>query len=94
MAAAGRGDRLLFRAGAETGQDFPGGEAADELGMAVIGDAGEVSGKPPFERADLFVYDGEHTAGHQELPQVGGGPPGLEAMECLMGLLARVGRSH
>jgi hypothetical protein len=34
MAAAGRGDRLLFRAGAETGQDFPGGEAADELGMA------------------------------------------------------------
>ena len=49
VAAAGRGDRLLLRAGAEPGQDFPGGEAADELGMAGVGDAPR-GGRPATAR--------------------------------------------
>jgi len=30
---------------------------------------------------------GEHAAGHQEVAQVGGGPPGLEVVERLVGQL-------
>ncbi len=85
VAAAGWGDGFLFRTGAEPGQDFPGGEAADELGMLRVGDLREVAGQPPLERADLLVHGREHAAGHQEFAQVGSGPPGLEGVERLVG---------
>src|SRR5674476_723032 len=83
MAVAGRSDRLSLRAGAEPRQDFPSGEAADELGMVRVGDVSEMADQPPLERADLLVDGGEHAAGHQEFPQVAGRPPELEGVECL-----------
>jgi len=89
MAAAGRSDRLSLRAGAEPRQDFPSGEAADELGMVRVSDVSEMADQPPLERADLLVDGGEHTAGHQEFPQVAGRPPELEGVECLVGQAAR-----
>ena len=55
--------------------------------MAAVGDGGEVDAQPPLERAELLVDGGEHAADHQEVAQVGGGPPGLKAVECLMGQL-------
>jgi hypothetical protein len=55
--------------------------------VAVAGDTGEVPGEPPLERADLLVDGGENAAGHQKVPQVGGGPPGLEGIERLVGQL-------
>ena len=85
MAATGRGDRLLFGAGAKPRQNFPAGEAADELDVFRVGNLSEVADQPPLERADLLVDDGKHAAGHQELPQVSGCPPGLEGVECLVG---------
>jgi hypothetical protein len=83
--AACRSDRLLLRASAEPRQDFPGGEAVNDPGVVRVGGVGEVAGQPPLERADLLVDGGEDTAGHQEFPQVGGGSPGLEGVECLVG---------
>lgn len=65
MAAAGRSDRLSLRAGAEPRQDFPSGEAADELGMVRVGDVSEMADQPPLERADLLVDGGEpKISGH------------------------------
>jgi hypothetical protein len=46
VAAGGRGDRLFLRAGAEPWEDFRGREAAHELGVIGVGDAGEVSDEP------------------------------------------------
>jgi hypothetical protein len=43
VAAAGRSDRFFLCAGAEPRQDFPGGEAADELSVVGVGNAGEVA---------------------------------------------------
>src|SRR5664279_1747906 len=65
IAAAGRSDRLSLRAGAEPRQDFPSGEAADELGMVRVGDVSEMADQPPLERADLLVDGGEpKISGH------------------------------
>lgn len=43
MAAASRSDRFFLCPGAEPRQDFPGGEAADELSVVGVGNAGEVA---------------------------------------------------
>jgi hypothetical protein len=43
MAAASRSDRFFLCSGAEPRQDFPGGEAADELSVVGVGNAGEVA---------------------------------------------------
>jgi len=83
-AAAGRRDRLALGAGAEAGEDLPGSEPLDDLRVALVGDAGEVAGEPSFQRADPLVDRGKDPAGHQELPDVGGGPPGLENVEGLV----------
>jgi hypothetical protein len=45
-------------AGAEPGQDFPGGEASDGLGMAAVGDGGEVDAQLSLERAERLVDGG------------------------------------
>jgi len=58
MAATSRGDGLRLRAGAKSGQNFPGREAADELGVVRVGDGGEVPDQPPLERTDLLVDGG------------------------------------
>jgi len=84
-AATGRGDRLLLRAGAQVRQDFPCGEAAHELGVVRVGDVSEVAEQPPLELADPLVDGRQHTAGHQQLPQVSGCPPGLQVVKGLVG---------
>jgi hypothetical protein len=55
--------------------------------VAGVADAGEVAGKPPLEQDDLLVDRGEDAAGDQELPEMLGGPPWLEILECLVGQL-------
>ncbi|MGH3847359.1 MAG: hypothetical protein ACRDS0_38955 [Pseudonocardiaceae bacterium] len=41
--------------------------------------------EPAFERADLFVDARQDAAGHEQLTQVRGGPPGLQGVKCLVG---------
>jgi hypothetical protein len=49
-------------------------EPADDLGVALVGDALKVGGQPPLEPADLPVDGGENAAGHQEVAKVGSRP--------------------
>jgi len=81
----GRGDRLDRRATAQSRQDFPGDEAAHELGVLGVAEVGEVADQPPLEGTDLLVDDREHAARHQQVSQVSGCPPGLHGVEGLVG---------
>ena len=83
--SAGRGDRLALGAGAKSGQDFPGGEALDELAVVGVVDRVEVGDKPPLEQADLLVDAGQDAAAHEQLAQVRGGLPGPQGVERLVG---------
>jgi hypothetical protein len=83
--SAGRSDRLVPGAGSQSGQDFPGREALDELAMVAVTDRVEVGEEPAFEQADLLVDAGQDTAGHQQLAYVGGRPPGLQGVKRLVG---------
>ncbi|MEY2230132.1 hypothetical protein [Streptomyces sp. BF23-30] len=74
-------DRLLLSVRPQMWEHFPGSEPADDLGIVWVGDADEMTNEPPFERADLFVDDGQGTAGHQEFPQMGGGSPRFKCVE-------------
>jgi hypothetical protein len=71
---------VCSRRGPESGQDFPGSEALDELAVVGVGDGVEVGDEPAFERADLLVGAWQDAAGHEELAQVCGGPPGLQSV--------------
>jgi hypothetical protein len=55
--------------------------------MGRFGDGGEVNDQPTLKRADLLVDGGKHVTGHQELAKVGGGSPGLQRVERLVGQL-------
>lgn len=66
-------------------QDAPGREEPDRLGVLWVGDAGDVSRKPALEGAEVLVDRGQDSARHHEFFQVGGGPPGLELMEGVVG---------
>ncbi len=73
-------DVAPVRSGPEPGKDVPGREEPDRLGVAGVGDAGQVPGKPALEGADVLVGRWQHSAGYQELFQVSCCPPGLELM--------------
>jgi hypothetical protein len=77
ITAPGWGDGLAVRACAQLGQHVPGGKPPDDLLVCGIGDAGE----PSLEQTDLFVHPRKQPAGHEQLAQVCGGPPGLELVE-------------
>ncbi len=49
-----------------------------------VGDAGQVLGEPPLEQTDLLVSGRKQLAGHEQIPEVSGGPPRLELVERLM----------
>jgi hypothetical protein len=44
---------------AEPGQDVPGREAADDVGLVGVGDTGEVLVQPSLEQQDLLVDVGQ-----------------------------------
>jgi hypothetical protein len=76
---------LFAGAGTESGQDVPGGEALDELGSVGVGDRVEMGDEPALEQADLLVDAWQDLAGHEQLTQVRGGPPGLQGVKRLVG---------
>jgi hypothetical protein len=76
---------LFAAAGTESGQDVPGGEALDELGSVGVGDRVEMGDEPALEQADLLVDAWQDLAGHEQLTQVRGGPPGLQGVKRLVG---------
>jgi hypothetical protein len=84
-AADARRDVALVRPGPEPGKDVPGREEPDRLGVAGVGDAGQVPGKPALEGADVLVGRWQDSADHQEFFQVSCCPPGLEPVERVVG---------
>jgi hypothetical protein len=78
-------DVAPVRSGPEPGKDVPGREEPDRRGVAGVGDAGQVPGKPALEGADVLVGRWQDAAGHQELFQVSCCPPGLELVERVVG---------
>ena len=84
-AADARRDVAPVRSGPEPGKDVPGREEPDRLGVAGVGDAGQVPGKPALEGADVLVGRWQDSAGHQEFFQVSCCPPGLELVERVVG---------
>jgi hypothetical protein len=65
VAAPDRADRPVLGAGSEPGQDVPGREAAQDLGVVRVGEPGQVLMQPSFEQQDLLVDGGQQPAGHE-----------------------------
>ncbi|MFC5833598.1 hypothetical protein, partial [Nonomuraea insulae] len=78
------GEGLAGGASAQGGQEMPGGEPVQERLVRVAVEFGEAVGEPGFGVQELLVDGREHAAGHQQVAQIGDGPPAGELVKRLV----------
>jgi hypothetical protein len=63
----------------------PGGELAQQPAVPVVGVGGQALAGPSFEQHDLPVDGRQGAAGHEQVAQVRGGPPAVQAVQPVVG---------
>ncbi|WP_326783452.1 hypothetical protein [Streptomyces sp. NBC_00151] len=77
--------RAPGRLGADLAELVPGGEVLEHAGVFGVLGGGDPLGEPPLEQQESAVEVRQDTAVHEQVAQVGGGPPvrqGLDGGVC------------